>query len=149
MANPNSNSNPNPVGEVKARLGDLRISPRKVRLVTDLLRRKTFLEAVKVLTFLNKKSARPVLKLLNSAAANARNNFQLDPANMRIKSVTVNAGRVMERFMPRAQGRAFPINRRTSIVEVILAVNSGFKSTDTKSKALSKKDVSKVLDKRA
>ena len=136
------------VSEVKARLGDLRISPRKVRLVTDLLRHKTFLEAVKVLTFLNKKSAKPILKLLNSAAANARNNFQLEPEAMNIKAITVNAGRVMQRYMPRAQGRAFPINHRTSIVEVILAVNSkASKGTSVKSWKASKLKAAKTVHK--
>lgn len=111
------------ITQATARIGDLHVSPRKVRLVTDLIKKKPFPEAVRILKFLSKKSAHPLLKLLNSAAANARNNFQLEPEHMFISNITVDTGRVAKRFMPRAQGRAFPINRRTSVVNVTLSVS--------------------------
>lgn len=109
--------------EVRARLGDLHISPRKVRIVTDLLRKKSVEGARTQLQFLSKKSVTPILKLINSAVANAQHNFKLDPAELVIKSITVNQGTVMKRYKPRAQGRATPIRRRTSIVELILIVD--------------------------
>ncbi|MCL5436181.1 MAG: 50S ribosomal protein L22 [Patescibacteria group bacterium] len=122
------------ITEATAKLGDLHISPRKVRAVSDLIRGKTFNEAVKVLTFISKKSAKPLLKLLNSAAANARNNFQLEPEKMWITKITVDTGRVSRRYKPRAQGRAFPINRRMSVVNLTL-------SADGKAGAARKKTV--------
>ncbi len=102
--------------EVRAILNDLRISPRKVRLVTDLIKGKSVGEAERQLRFLNKKAAGPILKLVRSAAANARNNFQLNPESLLVKNIVVNQGIVMKRIMQRAQGRAFPIERRTSRV---------------------------------
>src|SRR3990172_5502956 len=106
--------------EGTARLGDLRISPRKVRLVTDAINHRPVQAAEWQLSFMSKKAARPVLKLIRSAVANAQNNFQLDPKNLYIKSITVNQGYMLKRFKPRAQGRAHPIRRRTSIVDVTL-----------------------------
>ena len=122
------------ITQATAKIGDLHISPRKVRLVTDLIKKKTFTEAVRVLKFLSKKSAHPLLKLLNSAAANARNNFQLEPEHMFVSNITVDTGKVAKRFMPRAQGRAFPINRRTSIVRLTLTVNPKSRAGATKAK---------------
>lgn len=125
------------ITEATAKLGDLHISPRKVRLVSDLIRGKSFPEAVKSLTFISKKSAKPLLKLLNSAAANARNNFQLEPEKMWVSKITVDTGRVSKRYMPRAQGRAFPINRRMSVVKLVLSVDKkpGIKSRGKKATA--------------
>lgn len=123
------------VTQVTARLGDLHISPRKARLVADLIKRKPYLEAVKILSFLSKKAARPLLKLLNSAAANARNNFQLQPEAMRISQITVDTGRVMRRFAPRAQGRAFPIKKRTSVVKLVLSIDGKLSKPKKKSQS--------------
>ncbi|PIR97131.1 MAG: 50S ribosomal protein L22 [Candidatus Doudnabacteria bacterium CG10_big_fil_rev_8_21_14_0_10_41_10] len=106
--------------EVKARIGDLRISPRKVRLVTDLLKKKTVAEAKGQLRLLSKKSAKPILKLINSAVANAVHNFQMNPDKLRIQNLTVDAGQVTLRFRPRAQGRVSPVRHRTSIVQIVL-----------------------------
>lgn len=118
----------NPI-EVRARLGDLHMSPRKVRLVIRLIKGKTVTQARQILKFTVKKATHPILKLLNSAAANASHNFQLQPDSMIIKNITANQGRVMRRFMPRAQGRAFPIKKRQSIVDVILVAGNGGKQT--------------------
>lgn len=108
------------IKEVRASIGDLHISPRKVRLVTDLIKSKSVEEARRQLQFLNKKAARPILKLLNSAVANAKHNFQLNLEELLIKNITVNQGRTSKRFMPRAQGRAFPIRHRAARVEITL-----------------------------
>lgn len=106
-------------------MGDLHIAPRKVRLVTELLAGR-LVEAAKLqLRFLASKSARPLLKLINSAVANAQHNYKLDPQRLVIKSITVNQGYTLKRFKPRAQGRAFPIRRRTSRVDVVLVERAG------------------------
>jgi len=114
--------------EVKARIGDLRISPRKVRIVTDLIKKKTVEEARTQLQFLTKKAAGPILKLLNSAVANAVNNFSLNPEKLRIKNITVDKGRVMMRYKPRAQGRVSPIRHRTSLVQLVLVEDAKIKT---------------------
>ncbi len=106
--------------EVKAHLNRLRISPRKVRLVAGLVRKMNIDEARKQLEFLNKKSTNPILKLINSAVANAKNNFSLNEDNLYISEIFINEGQTMKRWRPRAMGRAARINKRTSCVTVIL-----------------------------
>lgn len=113
--------------EVKARLGDLRISPRKTRLVTDMVKKKSVEEARDQLRLFSKKAARPILKLINSAVANAEHNFKLNPEKLVIKNLIVNQGQVMKRYKPRAQGRVSPVKHRTSIVEVTLVENAKLK----------------------
>lgn len=106
--------------EVKAQLRYLRIAPRKVRLVADLLRGKTAQAAEAQLTFLAKESARPLLKLLQSGMANAENNFKLKRDNLFIKIITVNEGPRLKRWRPRAFGRAAPILKRSSHILLVL-----------------------------
>ena len=106
--------------EVSAKLRFLRISPRKVRLVTDLVRGKTLAQAEAQLAFLAKHSARPVLKLIQSAAANAENNFKLKKETLYIKKIFVDMGPSLKRWRPRAFGRAAPIVKRSSHITVIL-----------------------------
>ncbi|MDP2933904.1 MAG: 50S ribosomal protein L22 [bacterium] len=130
--------------EVRARLGDLHMSPRKVRLVIRLIKGKTVTQARQILKFTVKKATHPILKLLNSAAANASHNFQLQPDTMIVKNITANQGRVMRRFMPRAQGRAFPIKKRQSIVDVILVSAIGGKQQVSKSAKSSKTETEKL-----
>lgn len=107
--------------EVKAKLNNLRISPRKVGLVAGLIRRMKADKAEKTLVFVYKRSAEPVLKLLKSAVANAKNNFNLKEENLYIKEIKVDEGRTLKRFMPRARGRASRINKRTSNITLILS----------------------------
>jgi len=107
--------------EVVAKLRYLRIAPRKVRLVADLIRKKPVNEALAILDFTRKKAARPLKKLLNSAIANAKNNFQLDPSNLYISKITVDEGPKYKRWMPRARGRADLILKRTSHITLVLA----------------------------
>jgi large subunit ribosomal protein L22 len=105
---------------VKAKLSYLRIAPRKVRLVADMVRRKKVGEAQTILAFTTKRGARPVLKLLNSAEANAKNNFHLDSENLYISRIVVDEGPKLKRFMPRARGSASPIQKKTSHITILL-----------------------------
>ena len=111
--------------EVKAHLNRLRISPRKVRLVAGLVRKMNIDEARKQLEFLNKKSTNPILKLINSAVANAKNNFNLNEDSLYISEIFINEGQTMKRWRPRAMGRAARINKRTSCVTVVLGEVTG------------------------
>jgi len=107
--------------EVIAKLNSLRIAPRKVRLVADLIRRLPVIEADRQLVFLNKAAAKPLLKLLRSAIANADHNFKLSKENLWIKFLTVDGGATIKRFRPRAHGSAAPIRKRTSHITLKLS----------------------------
>jgi large subunit ribosomal protein L22 len=101
-----------------ARARYVRMSPMKVRRVVDLVRGMPVAQAVTALRFADLKAARPVAKLVESAAANAENNFDLDPSTLVISTITVDEGPTMKRFQPRAQGRAYRIRKRTSHIFV-------------------------------
>lgn len=103
-----------------AKLSNLRISPRKVRLVAGLIRGKKVSEAQNQLAFLNKRSTDPILKLLKSAIANAKNNAKANEENLVISRIFVDCGPVLKRHMPRAFGRAAAIMKRTSHVTIVL-----------------------------
>ncbi len=107
--------------EVKAKLSFLRQGPRKVRLVTDLIRGRKVTTALNSLSLINKSAAEPVLKLLRSAIANAKHNFSLSPENLRVAKITVDGGPVLKRWMPKAHGRATPVRERTSHIQLVLA----------------------------
>jgi len=115
------------VAEVKASLRYLRMSAKKIRLVTNPLRGQEIPSALAGLNFVNKAAARPIIKLLNSAVANAENNFHLDKNDLYVKVITANAGPVLKRWMPRAHGRSAPIHKRTSHIDLILGVRAGAK----------------------
>lgn len=106
--------------EVKATARHLHMSPQKVRLVVDVIRGKRVKEAQAQLQFMKKAAAMPVLKLLNSAVANASHNFKLDTSLLVVKAITADGGPIIHRWMPRAQGRATPIRKRTTHVAIIL-----------------------------
>lgn len=107
--------------EVKAKLKQIRISPRKVRLVAGVIRGMKAETALDQLRFMNKKAAKPVEKLLQSAIANADNNFEIEKSNLFIKEIRVDEGTTLKRWMPKAQGRATPIRKRTSHINLVLA----------------------------
>ncbi|MBD3251792.1 50S ribosomal protein L22 [Candidatus Uhrbacteria bacterium] len=107
--------------QVNARLRYLRMSPRKVRLVIDVVRGLPVQEAVHQLTFSPKEAAGPILKLLKSAMANAENNYQADLATLRVAKITADGGPTLNRWRARAFGRAAPIRKRTSHVEIVLS----------------------------
>ncbi len=105
---------------VRAHARGLHVSPRKMRLVTNLVKGMRLNDAMTQLQFTNKKAAKMLQKLLQSAAANAENNFSLNRDNMFIKTITTDMGTVMKRSFPRARGSAFMIRRKLSHVNVIL-----------------------------
>ena len=106
--------------EVKASLKYARVGAQKARLVADLVRGKDVNEAVKTLTFLNKKTAGMVKKLIESAVANADHKKVMDIDNLYVKAIWVDQGPVLKRFRPRAQGRAFGVRKKTSHINVVL-----------------------------
>ncbi len=105
---------------MKAVLSNYRHSPRKVRLVADMVRGKKIEEAISMLSFLTKRAAAPVEKLLRSAAANAKANHGVE-GDLIVKEIAVNKGPVLKRMMPRARGAAAPIHKHSSHVSVTLA----------------------------
>jgi len=106
--------------EVIAKARYIRQSPRKVRLVVDAVRGKNVVVAKAQLRFMNKAAALPVLKLLDSAVANAEHNFKLDGSSLVIKSITADGGPVLHRWRARAFGRAAPIRKRTTHITIVL-----------------------------
>ena len=106
--------------EIKVKLNNLRTSPRKVRQVVDLIRGKRALQAQSILLSTVNKSARPILKLLNSALASAKHNFQLDTADLFVSKITVDEGSKLKRWHPMSRGRAYPIIKRTSHIALTL-----------------------------
>lgn len=106
--------------EIRAQLRYYRKSPRKVRPVIDVIRGLSVAEAVVQLQFMARSSARQILKLLESAIANAENNFKLTRANLFVKTIMADGGPVMKRFTPRAMGRATPVRKRTTHVTIVL-----------------------------
>jgi large subunit ribosomal protein L22 len=106
--------------EVKARLRFARISPRKARLVADLVRGKRSEESLNILTFTKKAAAKIIIKLLKSAIANATQKKNIDIDRLYIKQITVDQGPTMKRFQPRALGRATMIRKRTSHINIVL-----------------------------
>ena len=106
--------------EVRAKLRFVRISPRKARLVADLIRGKKSEEALNILIFTRKAAARILIKLLKSAIANATQKKTIDVDRLYVKKITVDQGPTMKRFTPRALGRATTIRKRTSHIHMIL-----------------------------
>ena len=107
------------ITSAKAMARTVRVSPRKSRLVLDNIRGKSVADAI--LTFTPNKAAEIILKVLNSAVANAENNFGLDKANLVVSEAFANEGPTMKRFRPRAKGSASPINKRTAHITVAVA----------------------------
>lgn len=107
--------------EVRAMAKDTGISPRKVRPLVDLVRGKKVDEALTLLQFAPTPTARVVAKVVKSAVANAENNFQMEPADLRIVSIFANEARTLKRFRPRARGRANRILKRSSHITVVVS----------------------------
>jgi large subunit ribosomal protein L22 len=107
--------------EIKVKLNNLRTSPRKVRQVVDLIRGKRASEAQSILLFTVNRSARPVLKLLNSAVASAKHEFHLEESNLFISKITVDEGPKLKRWHAMSRGRAYPIIKRSSHVALVLS----------------------------
>jgi large subunit ribosomal protein L22 len=105
---------------MKASLTNYGQPPRKVNLLAGLVRGKKVDEAITVLNFTDKKASKSIVKIIQSAAANAINNFNAKREDLVVKEITVNKGIVLKRSMPRARGSAFLIRRRASHIAVVL-----------------------------
>ena len=125
---------------ITAKLRHLRISPRKVRLVANLIRGMETEEAKVQLKFLSKRAAGPILKLLNSAIANAEHNFNLSRENLYISKIMVDPGPSLKRSLPRAMGRATPILKRTSHITIVLSERAGMVKREKPLKKAEKKE---------
>ena len=107
--------------EAKAVLRYVRMTPRKVRLVVDLIRGRDVSEALTVLKYLPRAAAQVVEKVLNSAVANAGQKELGDPESLKVSRAYVDGGPVLKRFRPRSMGRANPIHKRTSHVTIAVS----------------------------
>jgi len=107
--------------EASAKLSSVRLSPRKTRLVVDMIRGKQIQDALNILRFSPQPSARLVSKLLGSAVANAEQKGASDVDRLYVKTISVDGGAVLKRFLPRAMGRASKIRKPTSHISVVLA----------------------------
>lgn len=105
---------------VSAQLNGLRMSPRKVRLVAGLIRRKKVTSALTALSAMPKRASAPIVKLLNSAVANASSSLKLERDTLWIKELTVDEGVKLKRWRPKGFGRANPIEKKTSRVRLVL-----------------------------
>ena len=106
--------------EIKEIAKDTGISPRKVRLLVDMVRGKRVDEALDILKFALTPTARVVAKVVKSAAANADNNFQMSPSDLKIVSIFADGAKSLKRFRPRARGRVNHIIKRSSHITVIV-----------------------------
>lgn len=110
----------NTAKQIKAFARDLRIAPRKIRLVTNLVKGMNAEDAMAQLQHTHKKAAPMVARLIKSAIANAKNNFSIEPERLFIKSISADMGRAMKRYFPRARGSAFVIRRKLAHVNIVL-----------------------------
>jgi len=106
--------------EVRAVAKDVRMSPRKARIVIDAIRGKDVNEALRIVRLSNKKAARPIRKTLESAIANAENNYDIDVDDLYVVRATVDMGRSLRRMRPRAYGRADIIRRPMSHITIVV-----------------------------
>ena len=106
--------------EVTAKARYVRVSPRKARLVTDLVKGKKVEEALNILAFTKKAFAKTLTKVINSAVANAQQNNQMDVDTLMIKRIAIDGGPTLKRYIPRAMGRATMVRKRTSHITVVL-----------------------------
>ncbi|GAB6099852.1 50S ribosomal protein L22 [Halanaerocella petrolearia] len=111
--------------EAKAIAKEVRISPRKARLVIDLVRDKKVAEAIGILKNTPKKAAEIIEKVLNSAVANAEHNHGMIADELYVSEAYVDEGPTMKRYKPRAMGQASPINKRTSHITIKVAEKEG------------------------
>jgi large subunit ribosomal protein L22 len=133
---------------ITASLKNYRIAPRKFRVVADMIRGKNVTQAKLILAHAAKKGKSPLSDLLDSAIANAKNNFQLDGENLLVKEIRVDQGLVMKRIMPVSRGMAHGIKKRTSHVSIVLAPTDMKISKEAKSKEAIKADDTKITNKK-
>jgi len=118
--------------EVKANLKHLRMSPRKARLMIDVIRRLPVDTALDQLKFANKLAAVPIAKLIKSAIANAENTYNLERSNLYIKEILSDEGVMLKRWMPRAHGRATAIRKRGCHITLVLGEIKASAKTEKK-----------------
>ncbi len=106
--------------EARAKATFERIAPRKVQCVLDLIRNKPADEAAAILKYTPKAACEPLAKLLKSAMANAENNFDMDVSRLYVAECSVSQGPTLKRIRPRAHGRAFRINKKSSHITLVL-----------------------------
>lgn len=111
--------------EAKAVARYIRISPRKCRIVIDLIRGKSVKDALNILKFVPKRASKPIEKVVRSAAANAEHNFNMNKDNLVISAAYVDGGPTLKRFHPRQRGQAFPILKRSSHITVVVKEKEG------------------------
>lgn len=109
--------------ESKAIAKTVRIAPRKVRLVLDLVRGKKVGEALGILEFTPRAASLPVAKVIKSAAANAEHNYGMNVEDLVVSQAFANEGPTLKRFRPRAKGSASAINKRTSHITIVVSDN--------------------------
>jgi large subunit ribosomal protein L22 len=114
---------------ITASIKNHRISPRKVRVVADMVRGKGVAQAQIILSNADKKAKHPISALIDSAVANASHNHKIEADSLFVKEIRVDQGYVLKRSQPMARGSAFPIKKRTSHISVVLASR-----TETKAK---------------
>ena len=112
--------------EVRALAADQPIAPRKVRLVLDLIRGRSVVDALNLLNSLPQPCARLVSSVVKSAAANAENNFDLNPDGLVVKKAAAGDARKLKRFKARSRGRAAPRITRFSHIEIVVEGDEGF-----------------------
>lgn len=128
------------MAEVTAQLNNLRMAPRKVRAVSNLIKGKNVIMALDQLEVMVKRSGLPVAKLLKSAVANAENNNSMIKENLYVKSINVDEGVKLKRFKPKGFGRVSPIEKKTSRIRLVLAEKvPGMKRTLAERKVKEKK----------
>jgi len=109
---------------------DVRVSSRKVKLIVDMVRGKKVDEALTILRFLPRTlAAQAVAKTIKSAAANAENNFQMEPTGLKITDIFANEGHTFKRFRAQARGRVNPILKRSTHINVFVAEEEGQSGT--------------------
>ena len=127
--------------EITAKLNYLRIAPRKVRLAANLIRGKSVKKSQEILRFVIKKPSEPLLKLLNQAVSNAKNNFQLDENNLYVSKIIVNEGPKLKRWRARSRGQSYEIQKKTSHIVIILDEKMETEKKIEKPKASAKKNI--------
>ncbi len=136
--------------EVTASARNIRISPEKVRLVVDQIKKLSPAKSIAVLGLVNKSSARPLKKVVASAIANAKNNFGLDEQTLTFKSILVGKGRMSKRFQAVARGRAHSILKRTSHITVTLEGEQKKKVSEVpEEKSFSKENGTNIKDQKS
>ncbi len=132
--------------QVTAKLRYLRIAPRKMRLLADLIREKEVSEAKSILDFSLKKGAQPLKKLLDSAVSSAKNDFQLEEPGLSVAKITVDEGPKLKRWRARARGRAVQIQKKTSHITLVLEGKKTKAAKGIGKKAPSVRTVTKKAD---